>query len=267
MIPRVFLVLAASAALSACQPAVPDSGAGVGFDDNFARQQAQRDAALAASVPPPPPVTTDPLTTPIDTSVDASTAATIAETQRVLAATDPNRTAVPTPPASTVAAVTPAATTAATAPAVLNSDGISQENNFDAVSAQRGIQSDAQRLAAARAQYQVVQPEALPNRGATGPNIVAFALSSNHPIGTKVYSRFGFGGQSKYTRACNRYNSADQAQIDFLARGGPERDRAGVDPDGDGYACAWDPTPFRNARSAAEPAAVAVDPLAISDEG
>ena len=27
-----------------------------------------------------------------------------------------------------------------------------------------------------------------------------------------------------------------------------ERDRMGLDPDGDGFACAWDPAPFRLAR-------------------
>ena len=37
------------------------------------------------------------------------------------------------------------------------------------------------------------------------------------------------------------------AQQAFLEAGGPERDRKGLDPDGDGYACAWDPTPFRAA--------------------
>ena len=30
-----------------------------------------------------------------------------------------------------------------------------------------------------------------------------------------------------------------------LERGGPQRDRLGVDPDGDGFACSWNPTPFR----------------------
>ena len=40
---------------------------------------------------------------------------------------------------------------------------------------------------------------------------------------------------------------SDLAQIEFLERGGPARDRLGLDPDGDGYACAWDPTPFRKA--------------------
>ena len=29
--------------------------------------------------------------------------------------------------------------------------------------------------------------------------------------------------------------------------GGPERDQFGIDPDGDGYACSWDPSPFRKA--------------------
>ncbi|CAN0586593.1 unnamed protein product, partial [Ectocarpus sp. 12 AP-2014] len=40
---------------------------------------------------------------------------------------------------------------------------------------------------------------------------------------------------------------ADQAQIAFLEAGGPEKDRNGMDPDGDGFACNWDPTPFRRA--------------------
>ena len=37
------------------------------------------------------------------------------------------------------------------------------------------------------------------------------------------------------------------AQEEFLRTGGPERDKLGVDPDGDGFACAWDPRPFRTA--------------------
>jgi hypothetical protein len=37
------------------------------------------------------------------------------------------------------------------------------------------------------------------------------------------------------------------AQIAFLERGGPKRDTLGLDPDGDGFACYWDPAPFRKA--------------------
>ena len=34
-----------------------------------------------------------------------------------------------------------------------------------------------------------------------------------------------------------------------LPCGGPERDPRGLDPDGDGFACDWDPAPFRAAVS------------------
>jgi hypothetical protein len=42
----------------------------------------------------------------------------------------------------------------------------------------------------------------------------------------------------------------DAAQEAFLAAGGPERDRNNLDPDGDGFACWWDPEPFRRAMRA-----------------
>jgi hypothetical protein len=133
-------------------------------------------------------------------------------------------------------------------PAVVNSVGISQENSFDAVGAERSIEEDAARIAQNRAQYQVVQPEAIgPRPGDVGPNIVAYALATEHPRGTQIYRRVGVNLQSRAERACRNYPSPDQAQLDFLRRGGPERDRLGLDPDGDGYACDWDPAPFRRA--------------------
>ncbi len=48
-------------------------------------------------------------------------------------------------------------------------------------------------------------------------------------------------------RNCAKYGSPDLAQMAFLSKGGPKRDRMGLDPDGDGYACSWDPAPFRQA--------------------
>lgn len=248
---RVFLVIAAGVGLSACQPAVPDSGSGVGFDSNFQNEQAQRNAALASSgvpasanVPAPSAVSSAPLSV----TNDGSAAATAAETARVLAATSPNGTGGVGTTAATNSGVAPLnASPSNPAPTAVNTAGISQENNFDAVAAQRDIQADAARIDANRAQYQQIQPQALPDRGAAGPNIVAFALSNTHPVGTQVYSRFGFNKASKATRACANYSSPVEAQIAFLEDGGPEKDRAGMDPDGDGYACAWDPAPFRNA--------------------
>jgi hypothetical protein len=134
------------------------------------------------------------------------------------------------------------------APVILNNPGISDENNFDAVASRESIESDAARIATNRQQYQVVQPTALPTRnGAAQPNVVEYALQTRHPVGTRVHRRLGLASGAKYQRNCAEYASSDEAQIDFLARGGPERDRRTLDPDGDGYACGWDPAPFRRA--------------------
>ncbi len=126
---------------------------------------------------------------------------------------------------------------------------ISDEQDFEAVSARETIESDAERIARQQEAFIEIEPEALPSRpGDTGPNIVQFALSTSHPVGSEQYRR-GSTSDRKFERACAEYSSADQAQLDFLNSGGPERDRKGVDPDGDGYACDWNPAPFRAARS------------------
>ena len=40
---------------------------------------------------------------------------------------------------------------------------------------------------------------------------------------------------------CTEYATPQAAQGVFIARGGPERDPLGLDPDGDGYACSYRP--------------------------
>ncbi|MBW7922877.1 MAG: hypothetical protein H3C51_12365 [Rubellimicrobium sp.] len=133
----------------------------------------------------------------------------------------------------------------AQAPLAIQSSGISDEQDFEAVSSRESIESDAARMAQAAANYQVIQPTALPDPPAsTGPDIVAYALGAPNRLGQAWYSRFIFSGQGRFQRNCARYRSADEAQRDFLARGGPERDPRGIDPDGDGFACGWDPAPF-----------------------
>ena len=241
MITRFALCIGALGVLSACQPAIPDSG--VGFDNTNLNQRAQRDAALTGAPIPAPAAVSETSLTPV--ADDGSAEATAAETARVLAATR-------TPPSDTAAAnsgVEPLqASPGNPAPQQLNNPGISDENSFEAVASRETIQSDKARIAANRAQYEVVQPEALPSRSeASQPNIVAYALRTRHPRGQQVHSRSGFSRAAKTVRNCAAYPSPDQAQIDFLAGGGPERDRKALDPDGDGYACDWDPTPFRRA--------------------
>lgn len=82
-----------------------------------------------------------------------------------------------------------------------------------------------------------------------GANIVAFALATTHPVGQQMYRRTNLFGAARTERACARYPSPGMAQEAFLSRGGPSRDPLGLDPDGDGYVCGWDPAPFRNFRS------------------
>jgi hypothetical protein len=122
--------------------------------------------------------------------------------------------------------------------------GISDEQDFEAVAQRETIESDAERLARNRAQYTVIQPTAVPERTASGPNIVQYALSTTHNPGTQMHTRSSLRFTDPQV-ACARYASSDLAQEDFLASGGPQRDRKGLDPDGDGFACAWDPRPFR----------------------
>ncbi|KEO53022.1 hypothetical protein [Thioclava pacifica] len=81
----------------------------------------------------------------------------------------------------------------------------------------------------------------------SGPNLAAYALSVHNRPGQSVYKRGGMHLTST-EKACAKYVSADQAQLAFLAAGGPERDKLNLDPDGDGFACGWDPTPFQAAR-------------------
>ncbi|HBG97237.1 MAG TPA: hypothetical protein DDY29_00400 [Rhodobacteraceae bacterium] len=74
--------------------------------------------------------------------------------------------------------------------------------------------------------------------------VAAFALATDHAVGTPVYARRA-GGLSGNAAACARYETGDEAQRAFLAVGGPDSDPLGLDPDGDGFACDWSPEPYR----------------------
>jgi hypothetical protein len=249
---RLFLGLMALAALTACNTTVPDSAAGVGFGDydSYQREKAARAAALSRqSVPGPMSETTAPTATVGGTGTAPQTAMTPAttgadgadvakETAEMLARTRANSGEVPLD-----------ASPSNPPPVRLNNPGISDENNFEAVGERRTIQDDAALRRAQQAQYEQIEPTALPPRtGPSGPSIVEFALSTTHPRGQSVYRRSGFASEARAQRKCAKYASADLAQMEFLKKGGPEKDRLGLDPDGDGFACTWDPAPFREAK-------------------
>ena len=126
---------------------------------------------------------------------------------------------------------------------------MSDEQDFSAVSERESIASDKERLANQRAQYVVIAPQALPARVNAGGavSLVGYALESTNAPGEPIYKRLNLLGAKQSQRACARFTSADLAQESFLARGGPTRDPGNLDPDGDGFACSWDPRPFRAA--------------------
>ena len=229
-------------ALTACgQRVVPASERGVGFDDATAR--AVREAQLSApigTVVPQAQVTSIPGQPASGIGAGELAAAGIGtggvsqpNTGGVNLGADPLRTQ----------GVDASPTNAA--PVLVGSNGLSDEQNFDAVAGRETIESDAQRRAAQAAARQQIDPTALPDRPANvGPNIVEYALNAPNALGQEWYSRSLLTTQARYQRNCAEYATDDDAQRDFLARGGPERDRRGLDPDGDGFACGWDPAPF-----------------------
>ncbi len=134
--------------------------------------------------------------------------------------------------------------------AAVDTTSLSDENDFGAVAARQSIESDAKRLAESRAKYVVIEPTDLPVRPGTNEiSILEYALRTTNPVGVQIYRRSGLYNEELYLRSCNFYASPSEAQQVFLKRSGPKMDWMGLDPDGDGFACSWDPTPFRLAGS------------------
>ena len=245
---RLIMMASAFGALAACQPALPESGAGalgqgVGFDTSDSAR-AQLDAPLTvqsqtlrSSDQQNQAVTSE--TAQVAATVNAQTSSIANDTLAALG-NDVARTSVEA--GRQVVNASPSNP----APVAVNNAGISDENDFGAVSGRHSIESDKARIAENRAQYAVVQPTALPSRsGSNQLNVVAYALETQHPRGTQVHRRLGFASVARTQRNCAKYNSADDAQLEFLTRGGPTRDRLALDPDGDGYACDWNPAKYR----------------------
>jgi hypothetical protein len=251
-VPPILALWCAALVAAACAPTVPNSAAGVGFG-SYTDYMRDRDAALSAGrAPPMSPLTPAPQGSETGFSAD-----------RIGAAIDRADPAAPPPaPVPGAAPLPPLAADGSrprgNEPSTIRAEsgemdgiaadtaGISDENDFAAVAQRETIESDAERIARNRSQYTVDQPTAVPERpGSTGPNIVDFALSTTHAPGTPVYRRSGLRGDAD--GRCGRYTSPDRAQEAFLEGGGPDRDKLGLDPDGDGFACSWDPRPFRTA--------------------
>ncbi|MBJ3763894.1 hypothetical protein ILP92_14165 [Maribius pontilimi] len=242
-------------AVAACTPALPESGAtldgrpaNIGQGVGFGSYQGYEAARIARE----------------RELQGGSTSQPIVPTRPVISSEELSAAGLPSggngsgglPPVDTVGAGAPldargpvATQSSPATPVSVNNPGISDEQSFEAVSSRESIESDAERLERQAQAYRVIQPTAVPTRsGASGPNIVQYALSTTNARGQSIYRRSGISLQSRSVRACQRYPSPDLAQEAFLERGGPEKDSLNLDPDGDGFACSWDPAPFRAAR-------------------
>lgn len=110
-----------------------------------------------------------------------------------------------------------------------------EQQKIDAAKAQADLEN-------ARRQLVVYPTTNVPTEN--GVNIALFAKQTTNTVGQSVYDR-SFGARVSGMGSCSRYRSADDAQRAFLAAGGPDRDTLGLDPDGDGFACDWDPSTYR----------------------
>lgn len=111
-----------------------------------------------------------------------------------------------------------------------------EQQKIDAAKAQADLE-------AARRQLVVVEPGSVPTEPA-GANVALYAKQSTNAVGQRVYDR-SVGARVAGMGSCGRYRDGDAAQRAFLSAGGPETDRYGLDPDGDGFACGFNPAPYR----------------------
>ncbi|MCB2135136.1 MAG: hypothetical protein KDE08_04210 [Rhodobacteraceae bacterium] len=229
--------------LAACQPPVPyEPVGGVGFGNYSDYQRQQAAAAAAARVP------VVPNTAPVHQIPGQPAAAPVTGSPIVSAPiSQPLPSAVV--PQTATPAPAPAVSAGQATPQPVANAGISDEQDFSAVAARETIQSDKQRIDQNKAQFQQIAPKALPNRSGSsaGPDIIAYAISAPNRLGEPMYKRSRIALAS-HERACARFATPEDAQAAFLKSGGPNRDPKNLDPDGDGFACFWDPTPFQKVR-------------------
>ncbi|OCX66698.1 hypothetical protein BFP70_00630 [Thioclava sp. SK-1] len=222
---RILICALPMVLLAACQPSVPNSGAGVGFG-SYEEYLAAREAELRGQQTPP-------AVTPTGAPLDATHGPAYGGAGYGASVADPAQigSVAPTQP------MNDAQQLGADTLAALNATAAEPITVQPSPSVPPAASSTA--LPQLDVQSQVV--------GQAGPNLAAYALSVNNQPGQSVYRRGGIKLTST-ARACAKYVAPDLAQIAFLDRGGPERDPGNLDPDGDGFACGWDPSAFQNAR-------------------
>ncbi|MSU88663.1 hypothetical protein GE300_03390 [Rhodobacteraceae bacterium 2CG4] len=254
---HLMLLVAGAAVLSACNSTVPAGGQGYfdppppaplpgfpAYPDYPAPQagtnapQSQPGTAVAGA--PRSSVAVDP-------DPNSQLARDVTDTLR---ATAPSGAATAQPPLPGPAAGVQAAPGSAAAMPGTEDIGINPNDESINLSLSTQEEQKRQREAAerrrqaAQSQLVIVEPEPVPQVDVNA-NVVAFARETTHPLGTKVYNRPVFRDRRQSASVCRRFESNEEAQRQFLANGGPNTDRYNLDPDGDGFACDFDPEKYR----------------------
>ncbi len=220
---------AAGLLLAACQEEA-------GFTSQFPPLGGARAPVTMPEIAPPTDITPPPS--------DETTAESLSNAvDNALQATRPDtETATPEHPASregsVVANISPnSGASIASDSGVLNLAEQSQAEQL------RLREMDAAALQAAAAQRVVIQPGQMPEVVA-GVNVITYARETTNAVGERIYRRPSIRRTNSGVQ-CRKFDSADNAQRNFLANGGPQDDPLNLDPDGDGFACRWSPEAYR----------------------
>lgn len=218
MLKKVSVLLIAGLALAGCDNNVPAGGQGY-FDQ-----------VGPAPLPPAEPVDLRP-TEPADmtSSLTNAVEAALANSGTTTASTVPVTVANNTPPT--------------TGAAIVTDDG-SIDLNASSLDQQIIDRNEAARvLEEARTNRVVIEPGSV-TAVVSGVNIAAYARQTTHAVGERQHRRPVIKSRFSATE-CRKFSSSDNAQRNFMANGGPVEDPLNLDPDGDGFACAWTPDRYR----------------------
>jgi len=122
---------------------------------------------------------------------------------------------------------------------------VSDEQDFASVVQRESIESDSQRIKENEENLLIYDPIDHPDKAGQS-DVVSFALNTKHTPGTVLFRRNTlFFSRDQYLERCDAYIDSEAAQQAFLDAGGPEKDDLKLDPDGDGFACSWNPVKYR----------------------
>lgn len=232
MLKKYFALVVIGAVLAGCNDTRPVGGQGY-FDAPMPK--GYFDAPLPVTMPqnpvflvPQEPVVETDMTTSLSNAVEAA----IAESE------------IAAPSTSVETEIAMVQTPIPSDPNSISTDDGSLDLNAETFAEQEAKRNAAAiALAAARDQLVIIEAGSLPEVMA-GVNIAQFARTTTNAVGEKLYRRPII--KNRFSSAeCRKFQSPDDAQRNFLANGGPEKDPLNLDPDGDGFACKWSPVVYR----------------------